>query len=271
MINFAIIGSAGMVGSGICKFFLTQGISIIPISRTEFDILKDSLLTLEKLLSKTEVIINCTGILASRMTETSLENLFQVNTLFPKNLSILCQRLNKKCFHISSDAVFNGARGHYTELDTLDMQDWYSLSKAAGEACGCMILRTSLIGEEQGRTRSLLEWARTKAGQSIQGYLNHRWNGMTHLELAQAILTIVTQDLYREGVFHLYSPHDLSKFELLTLINDVYELKMEIIPVHAQKSCNRILSSIYPLSKKIGIHELYDQITAMHQFFKHTK
>jgi dTDP-4-dehydrorhamnose reductase len=163
--------------------------------------------------------------------------------------------------------VYTGNDGNYDERSYFDADDVYGLSKSGGDGADCMVLRTSIIGEERGQSRSLLEWARSQAGKSVNGFLNHRWNGVTTVHLAELIDRIEEHGLYARGIHHVHSPNTVDKAELVGILSDVYELGLEIKPVDAATACDRSMSSTKPLSAKIADKPIRQQVEEMRTFF----
>jgi dTDP-4-dehydrorhamnose reductase len=136
--------------------------------------------------------------------------------------------------HITTDCVFSGKDGSYNELSEHDETNDYGMSKSLGELCNATIIRTSIIGEEVQNKRSLLEWVKSNKGKDINGFVNHFWNGVTCLELSNVIYKIINEKLYWNGVRHIFSPKSVSKFELVSMINEVYNLNIKINPFETE-------------------------------------
>lgn len=267
MEKILIVGSTGMLGYAVSSYFKSRGYDVIEMTRNEFDIVNDPMTKFERFLSGVEVVINCAGVIKPTISKNTIENVLKINSLFPRNLAKFCDKKGIKCFHITTDCVYTGKKGQYNEDDYIDADDLYGLSKNAGETKDCMVLRTSIIGEENGKTRSLLEWAKSQAGKEVNGYTNHLWNGVTTLYLAEIIEKILTNNLYQKGIFHIHSPNTVNKYELLQIFNEVYDLKLKINPVEAKEKVDRTLVSIYELSKTVADKSLVQQITEMEEFF----
>ena len=267
MKNILILGSDGMLGYAVTEYFIRKGYSVIPLTINEFDITKDTMEKFESFLKNIEVVINCSGIIKQIISKFSIEYILQVNSIFPRNLAKVCNKHNILCFHITTDCVYSGNKGNYDENDYFDATDVYGMSKNAGDIKDCMTLRTSIIGEEKGQSRSLLEWAKSQAGKEVNGFTNHYWNGVTTVYLAEIIDKIIRQNLYKEGIFHIFSPNSASKYELLSIINKTYKLNLKINSFKAEKPINRTLSSIYDLSEKLATKSIMQQVEEMKVFF----
>lgn len=263
-----IIGSTGMLGYAVSSYFKTNDYEVVELSRSQFDIANDTMDKFESYLDGVGVVINCAGVIKPTIAKNSIENVLKINSLFPRNLAKVCNKRNIKCFHITTDCVYTGKKGRYTEEDYFDADDLYGLSKNSGENKDCMVLRTSIIGEENGQSRSLLEWAKSQAGKEVNGFTNHLWNGVTTLYLAEIIETILLQDLYEKGLFHVHSPNTVDKYQLLQIFSRAYNLNLKINPVEAKDAVDRSLSSIFDLTKKVAVKTLEQQVNEMQGFFE---
>lgn len=268
MKSVLVIGANGMLGYAVSEYFKLSNYHVECITRKQFDIAKDNIEQLESVVKDVDFTVNCAGIINIRTAEVPIEEVLKVNSVFPRNLARLCKKFRKSCFHITTDCAFSGKRGLYTEFDYLDAEDVYGLSKCGGETTDCMTLRTSIIGEEQNASRSLLEWAKSQKGKTVNGFTNHLWNGVTTLYLAQIIEDILNLNLYEGGIFHVFSDEIVSKFELLSMINQIYDLGITINRFETPQSCNRSLSSEKDLCKRVVKISLRTQIEQMKKFFE---
>jgi dTDP-4-dehydrorhamnose reductase len=256
-----------MLGHAVCKVFRQRGASTVPLTRSEFNIARDPMITLTTLLD-VDSVVNCAGVIKPRISSVPIEEVLQVNGIFPLNLARVCAVRGVPLVHVTTDCVFSGRRGSYTEDDLFDADDVYGLSKAAGDAAQCMVLRTSIIGEELAEQRSLLEWARSQRGKEINGFTNHRWNGLTTVTLANVIWRILNEARYRTAIVHLFSPHPLTKAELVQTISDTYGLELRVRPAPAAEACDRTLASTRSLSVDLQIPNIDEQLRSMREFFR---
>lgn len=180
--------------------------------------------------TKPDITVNCIGILnADADKNTKLA--FQVNSLLPHQLVKLIERNNGKLIHISTDCVFLGTKGEYTERDIPDGTSFYAQSKQLGEIISDkhLTIRTSIIGPELKENGiGLFLWFMRQKGQ-IKGYEKVYWNGVTTLELAKAIEAMIKHKI--TGLYHLGSENKISKHMLLKLIQKTFEKNdVEIVP-----------------------------------------
>jgi dTDP-4-dehydrorhamnose reductase len=141
----------------------------------------------------------------------------QVNAIFPHLLARLCREHNSRLVHLSTDCVFSGKKGNYSEKDRPDPEDIYGLSKLLGETDGpgVVTLRTSMVGLELQRKTGLVEWFLAHKGKSIKGWTKAIFSGLTTAELARVIERLTETMPDARGLYHL-SAAPISKFDLLT-------------------------------------------------------
>lgn len=276
MVGLCIFGANGMLGNTLVKYFSLEGYDVLPVTRNEVDASKVSFKELNNFLAgvpEGTVVINCIGMIPQKFSMTDLTNLeeyIRVNTLFPHLLGFVCQLRNLKCFHITTDCVYDGKNGPYHESDRGTETNIYGVTKYCGEYPELCIIRTSIIGEEVSGFRSLLEWVRSQSGKTISGFTNHFWNGLTCLEVGKVIEHCIRNGLYWEGVKIVSSPDTVSKYELCQYINRVYNLNITIEPKeHGECPTDKSLIMDSEFSKKLcPIPEIYDQIQEQYEFFR---
>jgi dTDP-4-dehydrorhamnose reductase len=189
-------------------------------------------------------IINCIGIIKPWCKDddpAGVKNAIVVNALFPHLLAEACAQLSPatRILTIATDCVYSGSKGHYTEIDPHDPLDVYGKTKSLGETRlpNTLNIRTSIIGPELTGKKSLLEWFLSNPdGSTVQGFTHHRWNGVTTLQFARLCDRIMSENLFDSWrkinhVVHWVENESVNKYELLLIFNDVFERKINIIPV----------------------------------------
>ena len=189
---------------------------------------------------KPDFCINCIGILKQKDESKHHLKYIQINKLFPHHLSQYCSENKSRLIHISTDGVYSGLKGNYTEEDIPDPIDFYSKSKLLGELCNknAITIRTSIIGPEIGTSKGLLEWFKN-CDAKIHGYSNVWFSGFPTIELSRIIFEFIIKNNLKNDVYNI-SSDPINKFNLLRLINDIYNLKKEIIEDKSVQ-VNRIL------------------------------
>lgn len=178
-----------------------------------------------------QVVVNCIGVVKQDAAAGDPVTSISINALFPHLLAKVCSEAKARLIHISTDCVFSGRQGNYSEDAVSDAEDLYGRTKYLGEVTtpGCLTLRTSMIGRELAGEHGLLEWLLSQNGKSIRGFRRAIFSGFTTLALAQIIAEIIEKHADLEGLFHVAS-EPISKFDLLTLIKQKGDLQVQIEP-----------------------------------------
>lgn len=186
-------------------------------------------LTIKKL--KPQVIINAIGIIKQLPTSKNVVKTLSVNSILPHRLAELAAKINAKLINISTDCVFDGAKGNYSEIDISNATDVYGKSKNLGEVVegNCLTIRTSIIGRELQTAHSLVEWFLSNRGGIAKGFVNAIYSGFPTIVLADIIGDIIENHFDLRGLYHI-SADPINKFELLQLINEAFDAKIEIEP-----------------------------------------
>lgn len=265
-----IFGSNGMLGNYVNSFLKNKNYNIVALTRNDYDLLNVSVTSLDIFLKKlnlevNDIIINCAGIIpqSSNYRNLNKQMYYKINSVFPIILSSLCEKYELKMIHITTDCVFSGKIGNYDENSEHDETNDYGTSKSLGELCRATIIRTSIIGEEKNNKRSLLEWVKLNTNKEINGYVNHYWNGVTCLQLSQIIEKMIIEKDFWIGVKHIFSPRIISKYDLIKMINDIYNLNIKINKYSTEK-IDKSLKSIY--ENKYEIPDLNEQIIELKKF-----
>ncbi len=191
--------------------------------------------------SSPDVVINAAGIIKQSNLSACVQIMFELNSLFPKNLLQICSELNIRLIHLSTDCVFSGKRGMYRESDAPDPIDLYGRSKLFGEVyrSNAITIRTSIIGHEIRNKKSLLEWFLLQ--DKAMGYTNAIFSGLTTLELSSVILNKILPNNSLGGLYHI-SSNPISKYALLNLIAKEYNKKI-LLTESSEVKINRSLDS----------------------------
>lgn len=182
-----------------------------------------------------DYIVNCIGILIKGSTNNPA-NAIYINAYLPHYLASLAEENKARLIHVSTDCVFSGSTGGYTETDFRDADDVYGRSKALGELIGedNLTIRTSIIGPEiKENGEGLLHWFLKQEG-TIKGYSQAFWGGVTTLELSKAILVAIDQDL--KGLINLTNGEAINKYDMLQLFKSIFNrTELNIEPLENKK------------------------------------
>lgn len=239
MKKILIIGSKGMAGHMIKNYLESRNKYEIYstfrkkeneiLNEREFDLDAFNTEKLREILNtvKPDFVINCIGIL-NQFAEENPDIAIYVNGYFPHLLDRLSKEYGYKLIHITTDCVFSGKKGNYTENDFRDADSYYGRSKAIGEVNNnrTLTFRTSIIGPDINENGiGLFNWFTKQSGE-INGYSNVFWSGVTTLELAKAIEVSFEQNI--SGIYHLTNNEKISKYDLLKLFAKYTEKEIKI-------------------------------------------
>jgi dTDP-4-dehydrorhamnose reductase len=213
------------MSSGLSEWFAPELVKKI---RTGVDV--DNFDTLIGALAEVrpDVVINSIGLIKQLKASNDPLSAINVNALLPHRISLICKAAGARMIHISTDCVFNGKKGNYTEEDPSDAIDLYGRSKFMGEVTSsqCVTLRTSIIGHELKGKHGLIEWFLAQDDR-VRGYANAMYTGFTTIELTRIIGDYVLTNGMLQGVYHVAS-QVISKYELLKLVAERYGKRIEI-------------------------------------------
>ena len=255
-----ILGGSGMLGHQLWRGLHAQHDTWVTLRRPVADFAAHNLFdeakaiqldditddtALERALgqAKPEAVINCVGLIKQRDEASDEALTLRVNAEFPHRLAKRCGEAGARLIHFSTDCIFAGTKGNYTESDPSDAADLYGQSKHQGEVADAhsVTFRTSVIGHELGTNLALLDWFLSQRGQAISGFTKAIYSGFTTLEMARIVDRILTQHPALSGVWHVAS-ESISKFALLQLCRE--KLGWEgVIEPNDEFVCDRSLNA----------------------------
>ena len=243
-----VLGASGMLGNAMLRLFSQseghRALGTVRSSRTmrllpealraslivgvdveNFDSLSRGIAA-----AKPDVVINCIGVVKQLSESDDPLTAIPINSLLPHRLARLCELAGARLVHISTDCVFSGRKGLYTEDDFPDANDLYGRSKYLGEVDypNAVTLRTSIIGHELDGARSLVGWFLAQSG-SVKGFTQAVFSGLPTVELARVVRDFVLQNPQLHGTHHV-SAEPINKYDLLRLVAAAYGKSITIVP-----------------------------------------
>lgn len=175
-----------------------------------------------------DVVINCISL--SRKQHQDISRLIDIYAIFPQRLFGVCSKFGIRVIQISSDGVFSGKTGNYSEADIPDATDAYGKAKILGEIAGrnAVNLRVSLIGHELKSEDGLLMWF-LKQKRECKCYTNAIFSGFPSVVFSQIVRDFILPNSKIEGTYHVASSA-ISKYDLLMLINHQYKRSITLLP-----------------------------------------
>ena len=188
-------------------------------------------------------IVNCIGLIKQLDDASSAKASVYLNALFPHLVCECSAEVGARVIHISTDCVFSGKRGDYSEEDPSDAVDMYGKAKYLGEVAydNALTIRTSIVGRDLFRDISLIDWFLSQAGKHVKGYTKAIYTGFSTEALAKEMWRLMREHPRIHGLYHV-SSKKITKFELLTLVNDAFNNGSTIEPFDAVL-CDRSLRS----------------------------
>jgi dTDP-4-dehydrorhamnose reductase len=178
-----------------------------------------------------EAVVNCVGIVKQRPEAGQAVASITVNSLFPHVVQMACRAVGARLLHVSTDCVFSGATGGYTESDTPDATDLYGRSKLLGEVTGPRVvtLRTSMIGWQLGEPTGLVGWFEAHRRERLTGYASAYFSGLTTTALAEVIAGVLADHADLEGLWHVAAER-IDKHSLLERLAVAMGWRVDLSP-----------------------------------------
>jgi dTDP-4-dehydrorhamnose reductase len=191
----------------------TDAFTVIPI-----DLLAPG--AVERLLKSTQPdwVIHCAALANLDACEADPLLAKQLNTELPHTLASHVARSGARLLHVSTDAVFDGLRGDYTEEDIATPVGVYSRTKLEGELAvakadpRAIIARVNLFGWSLTGNRSLAEFFfnNLSLGKQVMGFTDVFFCPLLVNDLADIFIKMLEKDL--SGLYHVVSSESLSKY-----------------------------------------------------------
>ena len=268
-LKVAVLGATGMLGHMLCRYLDNKCdvVAVVRSSKNDFVTFQNRLdnvtwvwdidVTDEaKLIDaigqiKPDVVVNCIGVVKQLEEAKDPTVAIRINALLPHVIAKSCKAMKSKLITVSTDCVFSGAKGMYTENDTPDPVDLYGETKLLGEVDydNHLTIRTSMIGRQLKGSSSLLEWFFSQSD-VVNGFTKAIYSGLTTAALVEVIYKVMIEQPNLCGIYQVAST-PINKFELLCKLNEVCGLKMDIAPENIFTCDRSILGDLF--TDKTGI------------------
>ena len=245
--RIAILGAAGLIGHKLYQHLSQRFEEVLPVlhgsnkypqvfgaSEVVGNVDVIDFERLEGLLQDLAptVVLNCAGITKRREEIQDMERAILANSVFPHRLSRMGADLGFRTIHFSTDCVFDGSEGDYTEDSPTTGRDTYGRTKALGEIAydGTLTIRSSFIGRELAHQAELLEWFLEQEGGSIKGFTNVFYSGISTPVMARIVGDLISEHTELSGLYNLATVEPISKYDLLVLARDEFGIDVDIVP-----------------------------------------
>lgn len=182
-----------------------------------------------------DVVVHCAALTNVDDCEDDPARAELVNAIGTRNIAEAAKDTDASVVFISTDSVFEGKRGGYTETDATNPVNEYSKSKLLGEKYlqevggRHLILRTNMFGWNMQDKFSLSEWILNslRRGEPIGGFTDVYFSPLLVNQIADIGLQMYEVGL--EGVYHIGTRGSLSKFDFACRIADLFGLNTSLI------------------------------------------
>jgi dTDP-4-dehydrorhamnose reductase len=263
-VKIFILGANGMIGHKIYLYLNKFNYNVWGLSRSKFENIKFKQIfdqskfidnfdlcnfsNLNSILNtiKPDIIINAAGITIRRGIEADKSQTILVNSALPHILNQWINlNNNTRLIHFSTDCVFSGLKGNYNEKSIIDATDFYGKTKGLGEVNNnrVLTLRSSMIGCELDNFTELFEWFKSQKNQTIDGFSNVLYSGITTIRMAKYIKLIIEKFQDMNGLYNI-SSNPITKYELLKNLENKFNFNIKI-NINENYYSNKVLNSSY--------------------------
>jgi len=269
-----ILGGSSFIGNEFVKkasfsneVFITyhrhslikENFSSIQFSFPEnFELLKKTIIS-----EKPDVIINFIANTNLDYCENFKENVYELNVIFTEKICKLCNEINSKLIHISSDYVFDGKNGDYHENDQTNPVNYYGYTKQLSEEIVLsysknVVIRTSSVYDlklKMNFLKFVLE--KLNKNEKVFAFDDVFTTPVLIDELIESILKVAASE--KSGIFHISGDECISRFEFAQIIAKKLGFSDElIIPTHVQDVESKILRPLNSCLSNKKIKELFN-------------
>ena len=298
-LNIILFGSTGMLGIQFVKLLTSKkkinlfatirnskdikllekftGKKLNTVKWLKFDAENYNIKNLKKIIKNKDFIINCIGKIKPYIRENdklSIKSAIKLNSIFPNDLADNAYG-STKIYQIATDCVYDGSSKFYNENSTHNPEDVYGKTKSLGEIKNLNFynLRCSIVGPEIKNFNSLLEWfLKQTKNAKINGFSNHKWNGITTKAFAKIVISIIENKTKIPNLIHIVPKSLITKYELLIIFRRVFSKNILIKKTMAKKIVDRTLSTLdKKINKTIWIKAGYKKIPTIEDLINEIK
>jgi dTDP-4-dehydrorhamnose reductase len=215
----------GLEATGLCHRHILRvpGLSTFSVDLADDSASRNLLLRL-----RPRAIVHCAAATNVDWCEDHPAEAEKLNAKVSGDLAGIASELDARFLYVSTDAIFDGRTGNYSEEDRPSPINVYARSKLCGETQvserhpRAAIVRLTLYGWNAQNKLSLAEWAlkRLKEGAQVPGFTDVYFNPLPATDLADTFLAMLEHDL--AGVYHLGSAERVSKYDFIRLVAEVF-------------------------------------------------
>ncbi|MDD1773982.1 MAG: dTDP-4-dehydrorhamnose reductase [Methanobacterium sp.] len=258
-----ITGGSGLLGSKFIRFSDKYEVITTYNSNPRDNAIKLDITNDEQVINKIEslspdVVVHSAALTNVDYCEDHQEEAYKINAQGTLNMAKACQKVDSKLIYVSTDFVFDGREGLYSEDHQTNPLSYYGLSKLKGEE----FVKDSGVNYAIARVSVLYGWHTNfnyvtwvinelKAGNQIN-IVTDEYNSPTYADnAAEALLKIFTKD--KKGIYHIAGNERINRFDFARNIAQVFELDPTLIkPI---KSEDLIRKAQRPLDSSLQVRK----------------
>lgn len=240
-----VTGASGLLGLNLCLHLTdshqifavlhTQKLVEPPFQTIECNQINENSLGLVLKKSRPDLLIHCAAMANVDTCETRPQEAKRINADMPGILAAHCKKKGIQLIHISTDAVFDGKMGDYSEEDSPNPLSVYAQTKLEGEQIVAseypvaIIARVNFYGYSLSGKRSLAEFFLNslKANNPVNGFVDVMFCPLYVNDLADTLMKMAGKEL--KGLYHVVSPESLSKYAFGIRIAEKFGLDKNLI------------------------------------------
>ncbi|MHB8110071.1 MAG: SDR family oxidoreductase [Syntrophorhabdaceae bacterium] len=243
--NMLITGASGMLGSNLAYYFREtynvtglyndNPIAMNGVNMQRVNILSEKDLRLAIDEASPDVLVHCVGLTNVDTCEIEHEKADMLNVTGTKVIADSIKGLKAKLIYVSSDSVYDGKKGMFSEADAVNPQNYYGMTKYLGELEtlkieNSLVMRTNFFGWNIRHTRrSIAEWVMHELshGNTIQGFNDVFFSSLYTFDLAKMLDISLNRDI--AGIFNFGSAQPLSKHEFAIELSQLFGFDCSLI------------------------------------------
>ncbi|MBU0477144.1 UDP-4-amino-4,6-dideoxy-N-acetyl-beta-L-altrosamine transaminase [bacterium] len=239
-----ITGVSGLLGNNLAYYFKdkynilgmynSHPVIIDNVRTKRADIISATLFNKTVNEFMPDVVIHCASLTDIDFCEMNRELTDRINVFGTKVVTNSIKSNDVKLIYISTDSVYDGIKGNFSENDAVNPRNYYGLTKYRGEQIvlkklNSLILRTNLFGWNIQDKDSLAEWILTELSNNrhINGFKDACFSSIYTFEFARILDRIIDKDL--TGIYNCASKSSLSKYEFAAHIANRFNLNKSLI------------------------------------------
>jgi dTDP-4-dehydrorhamnose reductase len=244
-----VTGASGLLGASLVSFARDLGLNVVGLCHRHATLipgvsvhivdLTDRIATRAAMEHfKPSTIVHCAAVTNVDWCEDHPKETEEVNVQATSFMAEMAAELRSGFVYISTDSVFDGKRGNYSEVDAPAPLNVYAQSKLRGEREAlrhptALVTRVSIYGWNVQNKQSLAEWIlrQLAEGKKVGGFTDVHFSPMLVNDFAEVLMSMLDRQL--GGVYHVVGAERISKYEFARRVAMAFGFEPEqVVPTH---------------------------------------